>query len=66
LTVETQELFSTPRLSSGISFIADNFILLNYMDVESVIKRTMTVLKIRGSNHTKEAKEFVITSVGGS
>ncbi|MEW6619357.1 MAG: ATPase domain-containing protein [bacterium] len=64
LTTETEELFGVPRLSSGISFIADNVILLNYMNVESVIKRAMTVLKVRGSDHDKEIKEFVITSAG--
>ncbi|MEW6607878.1 MAG: ATPase domain-containing protein [bacterium] len=64
LTTETEDLFGVPKLSSGISFIADNVILLNYIDVTSVIKRAMTVLKVRGSDHAKEIKEFVITSAG--
>jgi hypothetical protein len=34
------------------------------MDVALVIKGAITVLKVRGSDHAKEVKEFLITSAG--
>lgn len=43
-----------------ISFIADAAILLRYLEVGGTIKRTITVLKMRGSNHQKAVYELLI------
>jgi circadian clock protein KaiC len=62
---ETVELLRDSQLSDcGISFIADNAIMLNYVRTKSNIKRVLSVLKIRGSGHVTEIKEFEITSSG--
>jgi circadian clock protein KaiC len=62
---------TTPTLMGGssiteahISTITDSIILLRYVEVYGEMRRGMTVLKMRGSMHDKEIKEFVIDDKG--
>ncbi|MEW6102687.1 MAG: ATPase domain-containing protein [bacterium] len=65
LTYETIELFEKEKVSAcGISFITDNLILLSYQKEGDIVKRMITLLKMRGSEHKKEIKEFEITKKG--
>jgi circadian clock protein KaiC len=65
LTNEIPELFGTMTLSEhGISFIADNVILLRYVELASQITRAISILKMRGSDHDKSLREYRITSAG--
>jgi len=65
MTNEIPELFGSLKLTSyGISFISDNVILLRYVEVESAITRALSILKMRGSNHDKDIREFKIGSSG--
>lgn len=65
LTSEVPELFHVGRLAEyGISHLADNVILLQYLRAESRLLRTVTVLKSRASAHDPEIREFDITSDG--
>jgi len=50
--------------SNKIPFIVDTYILLRYLEMESEIKRCMMVLKMRGSDHDKDIREYKI-EVGG-
>ncbi len=66
LTNEIAELFGQFSMSEhGISFVADNVILLRYVEVESRLARALSVLKMRGSQHDKDVREYEITSSGG-
>ena len=47
-----------------IPFIVDTYILLRYLEMESEIKRCLMVLKMRGSDHDKDIREYRI-DVGG-
>ncbi len=49
---------------SHISTITDSIILLRYAEVYGNIHRVITVLKMRGSMHTKSIFEFNITNKG--
>ncbi len=49
---------------SHISTITDSIILLRYAEIFGKIHRVITVLKMRGSLHTKEIHEFAISSNG--
>lgn len=49
---------------SHLSTIPDNIILLKYVEIESVMRRFITVLKVRGSNHDKQLREYVIQKGG--
>ena len=50
--------------SNKMPFIVDTYILLRYLEMESEIKRCLMVLKMRGSDHDKDIKEYVIDQGG--
>jgi circadian clock protein KaiC len=65
ITQEVPDLFGVSRLSEyGISHLADNVILLQFLRGDSQIKRALTVLKTRGSAHQQDIRQYDITSDG--
>ncbi|CAA9212758.1 MAG: Circadian clock protein KaiC [uncultured Chloroflexi bacterium] len=70
---ETTGLFTstTPTLLGGtsvteahISTITDSIVLLRYVELFGEMRRGLTVLKMRGSMHDKEIREFTIDQQG--
>lgn len=62
---------STPTLTGGssvtethISTLTDSIILLRYVEMSGEMRRGITVLKMRGSMHDKEIREFRIDQDG--
>jgi circadian clock protein KaiC len=62
---------TTPSLMGGtsvteahISTITDSIILLRYVEMYGEMRRGVTVLKMRGSHHDKNIREFTIDSQG--
>jgi len=62
---------TTPALLGGqsvteahISTITDSIILLRYVEMFGEMKRGLTVLKMRGSTHDKNIREFMIDEHG--
>ncbi len=62
---------TTPTLFGGtsvteahISTICDSIILLRYVETSGKMRRGLTVLKMRGSPHDKEIREFTIDGNG--
>ena len=62
---------TTPTLLGGtsvteahISTICDSIILLRYVEIYGEMRRGLTVLKMRGSPHDKEIREFTIDGTG--
>ncbi|HXG64107.1 MAG TPA: circadian clock protein KaiC [Blastocatellia bacterium] len=49
---------------TNISTITDSIILLRYVEMFGEMKRGLTVLKMRGSMHNKEIREFTIDGAG--
>jgi circadian clock protein KaiC len=67
LTSETAAFFGPAfELAHGLSFIADNIILLRYTEIDSEIRRALVVVKMRDSDHTKSLVEFEITNKGAA
>jgi circadian clock protein KaiC len=65
MTLEVPELFELVRISEhGMSHLSDNVVVLQYQKVSAEVKRTVTVLKTRGSSHAQFIREFHITSDG--
>jgi circadian clock protein KaiC len=65
MTSELPDLFHVRRLSEfGVSHLADNVVLLQYIRDQSTIRRALTVLKTRASRHEPEIREFRITPEG--
>lgn len=52
------------HMGSKIPFIVDTYILLRYVEVDSAIRKALTVLKMRGSDHQKEIMQYHCTSKG--
>ncbi len=48
----------------GIAFLVDTYILLRYVEMESSIHKALLVLKMRGSDHDKDIRQFTITGQG--
>jgi len=65
LTQEVQNLFGDAAdMASEIAHLADNLILLRYVNEAETIGRSATVLKTRGSAHDPRVRRFEITSEG--
>lgn len=47
-----------------VSSVVDNIILLGLVELGNVLRRTMTVVKARGSNHESDSREFAIEQGG--
>ncbi len=65
LTRESSTLLGeAPEGDSQIAFVVDTYILLRYVEIESTIRRALLVLKMRGSDHAKDIRQFEITDHG--
>lgn len=65
LTSELEDRYIDLRFSPyGSAFLTDAIIVQRYIEVESELKRVIAVVKVRGSDHSKELREFSITDAG--
>jgi circadian clock protein KaiC len=55
---------ATQITGMGISPFMDTVILLRYVEIKSEMRKAISVLKMRGSEHDKEIREFVINDNG--
>ena len=67
LTYERSEIFGAGLImtGTGVSHIADNAIVMRYVRFGSEVRRAITVLKARGSEHSKEVREYLISEEEG-
>jgi circadian clock protein KaiC len=64
-TVEVEDSFTEMSFSHyTISFLTDDIIRLRYVEIESQLRKIMVVIKMRGGNHSKDIREYVITDKG--
>jgi circadian clock protein KaiC len=62
---EIPEMFGDFQVSEyGVSFIADNVILLRYVELAGEMGRAINIMKMRGSQHSKEIRRFEINDTG--
>jgi circadian clock protein KaiC len=52
------------QLTSKIPFIVDSYFLLRYVEIDSAIAKAFIILKMRGSDHTKDIRRFTISPKG--
>ena len=57
-------LGGTSVTETQISTITDSIILLRYVELYGEMRRGITLLKMRGSMHDKEIREFTIDDAG--
>lgn len=61
MTAEVEDRYTDLRFSSyGNAFLADAIILQRYVEIAGTLKRAMSVVKVRGSAHSKDIRLFDI------
>jgi circadian clock protein KaiC len=48
----------------AISFLTDDIIRMRYVEIDSQLRKVMVVIKMRGGNHSKDIREYVINEQG--
>lgn len=61
---ENSNLLGDTSSLSQAPFIADNYFILRYVEIDSAISKALLVLKMRGSQHAKDIRQFSITASG--
>ena len=65
MTSELEDRYTDLRFSPyGSAFLTDAIIVERYVEIESRLKRVMAVVKVRGSAHSNELRQFEITDAG--
>jgi circadian clock protein KaiC len=64
-TVEIEDSFTSFQFSHyAISFLTDDLIRLRYVEIDGQLRKIMAVVKMRGGNHSKDIREYVIARRG--
>jgi circadian clock protein KaiC len=64
-TVEVEDSFTAlPFSHYTISFLTDDIIRMRYVEIDGQLRKVMVVIKMRGGNHSKDIREYVITDKG--
>jgi len=65
MTSELEDRYTDLRFSPyGSAFLADAIIVLRYIELAGQFKRVLSVVKVRGSEHSKDIRSFDITDEG--
>ena len=65
LTTEVSKVIgSTETTKHGTSFIVDTIISLRYVEIDSEMKKALSIIKMRGSDHDRQIHEYRITDNG--
>lgn len=64
-TVEIEDSFTSFELSHyTISFLTDDIVRLRYVEIDGQLRKIMVVVKMRGGNHHKDIREYIINKTG--
>ena len=64
-TVEMEESFTELLFSTySISFLTDDIIRLRYVEIEGRLRKVLMVVKMRRTNHSRDIRQYEITSNG--
>lgn len=65
MTAELEDQYTTLRFSShGNAFLADAIVMQRYVEMGGQLKRAISVVKVRASEHSKEIRLYEITNDG--
>lgn len=65
LTRENAALLGeTMDAEESLAFVVDGYLMLRYVELASAVQKAMLVLKLRGSNHANDIRQYDITSTG--
>lgn len=64
-TVEIEDSFTALQFSHyAISFLTDDIIRLRYVEIDGQLRKVLVVVKMRGGNHSKDIREYIIDERG--
>ncbi|MDB6175666.1 MAG: protein kinase [Chthoniobacteraceae bacterium] len=64
-TVEVEDTFTAMPFSHyAISFLTDDIIRLRFVEITGQLRKVLVIIKMRGGNHSKDIREYVITDKG--
>ena len=64
-TVEVEDTFTAlPFSQYVISFLTDDILRMRYVEINGQLRKVMVIIKMRGSNHSKDIREYIITDTG--
>jgi circadian clock protein KaiC len=64
-TVEVEDSFTALQFSHyAISFLTDDIVRMRYVEIDGQLRKVIVVIKMRGGNHSKDIREYVITDEG--
>jgi circadian clock protein KaiC len=65
MTLESVEHYHQLAFSvQSVSFLADNIIMLRYLEAEGELRKVLTVVKMRRSAHSRELRSYTLSSRG--
>jgi len=65
MTSELEDRYTDLRFSPyGTAFLTDAIVVQRYIEVESCLRRVMAVVKVRGSKHSNQLREYTIDDEG--
>ncbi|MCX8173190.1 MAG: AAA family ATPase [Thermoplasmata archaeon] len=64
-SAESDELMGTSRLmASNVSYVVDTILVLRHVEIGSEMRKAINLLKVRGTQHIKDIREYEITNKG--
>ncbi len=64
-TVEIEDSFTSFQFSHyAISFLTDDILRLRYVEIDGQLRKILVVVKMRGGNHSKDIREYIIDEKG--
>jgi circadian clock protein KaiC len=64
-TVEVEDSFTgMPFSHYAISFLTDDIIRMRYVEIDGQLRRILMVIKMRGGNHSRDIREYIMTEKG--
>jgi len=64
-TVEVEDTFTALSFSHyTISFLTDDIVRMRYVEIDGQLRKVIVIVKMRGGNHSKDIREYVITDKG--
>ncbi len=60
----TALLGDTTEIEEDLAFVVDSYVLLRYVEIQSAVHKALLVLKLRGSDHDKDIRQYAVTSRG--
>jgi circadian clock protein KaiC len=65
LTRENATLLGeTPDTEEDLAFVVDSYVMLRYVEIQGMVHKALLVLKLRGSEHDKDIRQYAITEHG--